>query len=413
MVDAYPRWQIRVVNTLLQERRAVMLTGPRQCGKTTLARGLVSDDFLYRTLDDETIRQAAEADPKSFVTHGAGTLIIDEIQRVPALLPAIKLALDWDNRPGQFLLTGSVAVQNLPSVQESLAGRIANVRLRPLTQAEMTVEHPAFLKAAFGRNFEKGGVHLDRPQLIDAAFRGGYPEAIRLVEQRRSRWHRDYIAALLDRDLRDIAQIQRMDAMRALIRTVAAWSGKLMDVSAIGSGLSIRRATLESYLNALETLYLIERVPAWTRTDYGRVGKRDKVFMTDAGLAASILRWRRADIHLDPDRLGKLFETFVFAELATQIDAADGRYTLHHYRDREKREIDFIIEREDSALLGIEVKASATVTKGDFKHLAWFRDGPGAGTAFTGIVLYSGELTASFGDGLWAVPHSALWQHDS
>ena len=198
--------------------------------------------------------------------------------------------------------------------------------------------------------------------------------------------------------------------MRALIRTVAAWSGKLMDVSAIGSGLSIQRPTLESYLNALETLYLIERVPAWTRTDYGRVGKREKIFMTDAGLAASILRWRRADIDLDPDRLGKLFENFVFAELAAQIDAADGRYALHHYRDREKREIDFLIEREDQALLGIEVKASTTVTKGDFKHLSWFRDGPGAGSAFTGVVLYSGEFSLSFGDGLWAVPHSALWQ---
>ena len=410
MANAYPRWQTQVVKTLLGERRAVVLTGPRQCGKTTLARNLVSEDVLYRTLDDETIRQAAETDPKSFVIHDAQTMIIDEIQRVPALLPAIKLVVDRDNRPGQFLLTGSVAVQKLPSVQESLAGRIGKVRLRPLTQAEMTVGYPTFLDAAFSRNFGKGGRILDRPQLIDVAVRGGYPEAIRLADQRRRRWHRDYIDALLDRDLRDITQIQRMDAMRALIRTVAAWSGKLMDVSAIGSGLSIQRPTLESYLNALETLYLIERVPAWTRTDYGRVGKREKIFMTDAGLAASILRWRRADIDLDPDRLGKLFENFVFAELAAQIDAADGRYALHHYRDREKREIDFLIEREDQALLGIEVKASTTVTKGDFKHLSWFRDGPGAGSAFTGVVLYSGEFSLSFGDGLWAVPHSALWQ---
>ena len=152
-----------------------MLTGPRQCGKTTLARNLVSEDVLYRTLDDETIRQAAETDPKSFVIHDAQTMIIDEIQRVPALLPAIKLVVDRDNRPGQFLLTGSVAVQKLPSVQESLAGRIGKVRLRPLTQAEMTVGYPTFLDAAFSRNFGKGGRILDRPQLIDVAVR----EAIR------------------------------------------------------------------------------------------------------------------------------------------------------------------------------------------------------------------------------------------
>ncbi len=393
----------------MKERRVLVLLGARQCGKTTLAKRLPGKDTEYRTLDDATARESAEADPEGFVEREKGMLIIDEVQRAPALLTAIKQAVDEDPHPGQFLLTGSTNIQSLANVQDSLAGRVANIRLRTLTEAEIGGRRPNFLDHAFKEEFEHGWRVYDRNQVIDIALRGGFPEVLKFDAKARRRWHRDYIAALLQRDLRDIARIHRMEAMRELVRVMAAWSGKYLDVSAIGAGLSIQRPTLESYMNALESLYLVERVPSWTKTDYGRVGKRKKIFMTDSGLMASVLGWNSELVRKDPDRAGKLIESFVFNELAALVDRSDGTYELFHYRDREQREIDFLIEREDGALLGIEVKAAASTRKVDFKHLEWFRDNLAGKRPFVGIVLYAGKFAGSFGGGLWSIPFGAVW----
>ncbi len=388
----------------------MLLTGPRQCGKTTLVRHLASEDTEYRTLDDGMLKEIAEADPQGFIEHDGGMLIIDEVQRVPTLLPAIKKVVDEDTRPGQFLLTGSANVQTLPNVQESLAGRVAKIRLRTLTEGEIRGTQPKFLQRAFDQNFKGGRRIYDRDNILETAFRGGFPEAMVLEGRARRRWHRDYIEALIERDLKDIARIHRHDAMRELVRIMAAWSAKFMDISAIGAGLSIRRPTLESYINALESLYLIERVHPWTKTDYGRVGKHSKLFMTDGGLMASILGWRLDQVRLDADRAGKLVESFAFNELAALVGMGDGEYELYHYRDREQREIDFLIERDDGALLGIEIKAAASTRKDDFKHLAWFRDNLAGDRPFVGIVLYAGKFSGSFGGGLWSVPFGAIWE---
>jgi len=410
MNTIYDRWQEITIDEALKTRRVLLLCGARQCGKTTLARQIAKKDTAYRTLDDLTMRQLAINDPQGFVKHSGKMLIIDEIQRAPDLLSAIKLVVDKNTKPGQYLLTGSANIQSLPGVQESLAGRIRKIRLRPLTQGELLGMQPSFLEKAFKQKFivPKNKVY-DRKTTLDIAFRGGFPEAIKLKEKDRQQWHKDYIAALLERDLNDIAHITRLDAMRKLIHVLAAWSGKFMDISAIGSGLSIRRPTIESYINALEALYIIENVQPWTRTDYERVGKQSKLYMTDSGLMASILRWRMDQVELDADRSGKLIETFIFNELAAQVDANNGKYELFHYRDREQREIDFLIEREDHALLGIKVKAGSGISITDFKHLKWFRDNIAKKRPFIGIVLYSGEHAGSMGDNLWAIPIGALW----
>lgn len=215
--------------------------------------------------------------------------------------------------------------------------------------------------------------------------------------------------ALIERDLHDIARITQQYAMRELVHVLAAWSGKFMDISAIGAGLSIRRPTVESYINALEALYLVERVHPCTRTDYERVGKQSKIYMTDSGLMTAILRYRFNDIELDADRSGKLVETFLFNELAALVDESDGKYQLFHYRDREKREVDFLIERDDKALLGIEIKAGSGISEADFKHLKWFRDNIAKDRLFIGIVLYTGFHSGSMGKQLYAVPMSNLW----
>ena len=391
------------------ERRVLLLNGPRQSGKTTLARELESDQIEYRSLDDGTLREAAENDPQGFIKRRTMTMIIDEVQRVPSLLPAIKKAVDEDTSPGQYLLTGSANIQSLPTVRESLAGRIAKIRLRPLAQGEMKKIAPLFIESAFEQSFSRSHIHCDRDALLEIAFRGGFPEPLTLQDRASKRWHNDYINAILERDLKDIARIHRKNDMQELVKVLATWSGKFMDLSAIGSGLSIKRPTIESYINALETLYLVERISPWTKTDYGRVGKQSKLFMADSGLMTSLLRWKIDQVRLDSDRSGKLIETFAFNELMAQIDAGDSLYSLFHYRDREKREIDFLIEREDNALLGIEIKAGSAIDKNDFKHMTWFKNNIAKNRLFVGVILYTGQFPASFGNDMWAVPFGLLW----
>jgi predicted AAA+ superfamily ATPase len=413
MTKFYTRWQKRIIDGALKTRRVILLSGARQCGKTTLAKQLATADTTYRTLDDLAIRQIAESDPHGFVQHVARMLIIDEVQRVPSLLSAIKKMVDENTRPGQYLLTGSANIQSLPSAQESLAGRIRKIRLRCLTQGELLGVEPSFLDNAFKQNFSKKlKSTYSRKNILELAFRGGFPEVIKLKANERKQWHKDYIAALLERDLKDVAKITQHRAMHDLVNILAAWSGKFMDISAIGAGLSIRRPTIESYINALEALYLVERVYPWINTDYERVGKQSKIYMTDCGLMAAILRWNMSLVEFDPDRSGKLIETFIFNELAAQTDAGDGVYELFHYRDREQHEIDFLIEREDHALLGIEVKAGSKISTADFKHLKWFKDNIAKKRPFVGIVLYSGEYVGSMGENLWAIPYGALWSDD-
>jgi len=405
------RWQKRQIIDRMKKRRVILLTGPRQCGKTTLAQSLDNGAIEYRTLDDDTLLQAALADPQGFVQHKKEILIIDEVQKAPKLLPAIKMVVDLDPRPGQFLLTGSTNLNAIPSASESLAGRISKIRLRPLTQAEVKNATPEFLERAYSGDLEAPTEHADREELLNIGFRGGYPEAMLLDQVDRQQWHEDYLTAILERDLKDVARIHRVDAMRKLIEVTAAWSSKLMAIAGITSKLSIKRPTVESYLAAIEALYLIDRIPAWTKTDYDRVGKQDKLFMTDSGLMASILDWRLDQIRFDADRSGKFIETLAYTEIAAMVDALGG-YKIYHYRDRQNREIDLLIERRgDGALLGIEVKASASVSKSDFKHLIWFQEHMEKDRAFNGIVLYSGNRVLSFGDGLTAVPFSTMWNH--
>lgn len=407
----YERWQKQVIEKSLKIRRVLLLNGARQCGKTTLAKQLAAKNTIYRTLDDPAVYKLAEVDPKGFVQHPDNVmLMIDEIQRAPQLLTAIKLIVDEDTRPGQFLLTGSANIQSLPSTQESLAGRIAKIRLRPLTQGEIVGAKPTFIDRAYAGQIESTySSEFNRKTLLSFSLRGGFPEAVQLPEDDREQWHLDYIDALLERDLKDIAKITQHHDMQELVHTLAAWSGKFMDISAIGAGLSIRRPTIESYINALEALYLVERVHPWTHTDYERVGKQSKIYMTDSGLMSAIMRYQLDQLELDGDRSGKLIETFLFNEIATLIDTSNGKYRLYHYRDREKREIDFLLERSDKALLGIEIKAGSAISESDFKHLKWFRDNIAKDIPFKGIVLYTGTESGSMGKQLYAAPISAMW----
>jgi predicted AAA+ superfamily ATPase len=413
MSKNYTRWQDNIVQQALRSRRVIILAGARQCGKTTLAKNLKLPTTIYRTLDDVTLLDSALNDPHGFVKHGDELMIIDEIQKAPILLQAIKKDVDENPNLGRFLLTGSANIQSLPNVNESLAGRVRKVRLRPLTQGEVQATLPNFLPWAFAQQFPRTYDNDSKDSYITLALRGGYPEPLKIPQiNETQQWYIDYISAIIERDLKDILNIRRQDAMKQLLSILAAWSSKAMDIAAIASGLSLTRPTITTYINALESLYLIEKLPAWPNTDYDRVTKQDKIFMTDTGLMSAILNWRFENVRLNGDQNGKLLETFVFTQLVAHIEAlglGNEKYNIYHYRDREKREIDFIIENAEGAILGVEVKAGSSVSRDSFKHLKWFRDNIIKKKSFIGVILYTGEHIASFGEAMWAVPMNILW----
>lgn len=406
----YNRWQKQNLKEALETWRIGLLIGSRQCGKTTLAKEFSQKDSIYLTLDDPSILAAAQNDPVSFVQNSHQLTIIDEVQRAPILLPTIKKVVDENLRPGQFLLTGSSDIQSLPTTHESLAGRVRKIRLRPLTRGEIFGVDPTFLQRAFNDSFKQSLTAYTRDDILEFIFLGGFPEVQQFSEKNRKLWFIDYINAILDRDLKDITRITQRATAVELIHTVAAWSSKILDMTSIAANLSASRPTIESYLHAIELTFLVERIYPWTRSDYSRIGRRHKIMMGDSGMMCALLNLGIDKTRFDPDRLGKLFETFVYQELVAQVEAHPGQYSIFHFRDRDHHEIDFLITGEDDSFLGIEVKASSTVGVNDFKNLKWFQANITPNKNFRGIVLYAGQQVLSFGPHLKAVPISSFWE---
>lgn len=410
----YSRWQREKVAEALETRRVVLLEGPRQSGKTTLSETFVSKNAVFRSLDESATLKAALDDPADFVRHGDGLMIIDEVQRAPDLLLAIKMDVDRNQEYGRYLLTGSAHIQSLPTVRESLAGRVGKVILRQLSMGEMSGRPADFIPNAFEGKFKTPEIHdgqaLGKSDYITLAMRGGFPEAVRLETARKlKRWHADYLSALADRDLKEIAKIRRRDGLIKLVEVLAAWSSKEVDVVKIGATPRLARATIESYTNALEALYLVERVRPWHSNDYNRIIKRDKIFMTDSGFMSSVLKWGFEDVRMDGDLNGKLVETFVFNQLSAVLDAQEEDFELYHFRDNTGREVDLLVRNERGDIVGIEIKAGSTIDKSTFKHLDWFKRELAAGHGFKSVVLYTGGHVLSFGEDRWAVPICALW----
>ena len=400
------RWMKRPLAELMGARRGVNLTGVRQSGKTTLAGALEFSSVRRYTLDDRIVRQAAERDPSGFVKRAAGeTLVIDEVQKVPDLLDAVKIALDGDDARGQFLLTGSSNIRFAKAVRDSLAGRLGRIRLRTLSLGELNGVPPSFLDCAFGRSFRREYPEMDKRDVIHAGFVGGYPEPLGFADHLRRDWFRTYLDDILQKDVRDVTEIRKLEVLRQIAAWLLARTAQFFTIEELAAKTGIAKVTAETYLDVLGALYLFDKVPAWAKSDYELVGKRPKWIATDAGLVANVLGWNEGEVYLDSTRDGKFVETWVYQQLAALADA-EGGCSISHYRDGKKREIDFLVERDNGGLLGIEVKAGA-VSRGDFNHLSWFAKHL-APASFTGIVLYSSKDTLSFGEGLYAVPLSAL-----
>ena len=293
-------------------------------------------------------------------------------------------------------------------VKDTLAGRLGVVRLRGVTLGEARGHVPGFLKAAFARDFggmERTADALDKRGVIREGFLGGYPEPREFGARARREWYRGYLDDLSTKDIQDVADIRKVGELKAAALWVVAHSAQFFAMEELAAKAGEAKATAENYLEALRGLYLADRVPAWTGSDYGWVGKRPKWVAADAGLMANLLGWNEEEVYLDGGRSGKFAETWVYQQLAALAEA-EGGYSIWHYRDAKKREIDWLVEREDGALLGVEVKAGAAGAE-DFRHLRWFGENAAKGP-FTGIVLYGGQDVLRFGEGYYAVPMGAL-----
>ena len=288
------------------------------------------------------------------------------------------------------------------------------MRLRPLAMGEIAGRPADFIADAFKGEFkapEPSGATVDtKSENISRAMRGGFPEAIAFEDAGKVRnWHEDYLDALLDRDLLEIARIRRREGLARLVEVLAAWSSKEVDIAKIGASPRLDRGTIESYVNALTALHLVERVRPWHSSDYNRIIKRDKIFMSDSGLMSSVLKWNFNEVRAESDLNGKLIETYVFNQLSAILEAQDDTYDLYHYRDKEGREVDLLVKNEKGDIVGIEVKAGSSVDHTMFRHLDWFKSKFSKNCGFTAVVLYSGDQVLSFGDDRWAVPISTLW----
>lgn len=333
----------------------------------------------------------------------------DEVQRAPDLLRAIKISIDNDRRPGRFLLTGSANVLTLPQVSESLAGRMEIVTLLPLSRAEVLCRKPTFLQKAFLGELSKATEIMIGQDLIHSVLVGGYPEMLQRKDSKRRRaWARDYVNAIIQRDVRDIAQVEKLGQMPKLFNVLAHHSGQLTNFTQIGGQIGLDDKTTTKYVAILEQLFLVRRVEPWFRNKLKRLVKTPKLHFLDSGLLAEMLRTGAEHIANDRSILGQILETFVFSEIMKQGGWLEDNCTLHHYRDKDQDEVDIVIENDNGAVVGIEVKAGATVNIGDFKGLRKLADACGKSFKL-GLVLFDDGRVVPFGDRLFAAPISCLW----
>ena len=405
IIDRLARVQIAEA---MADTPVILIKGPRQSGKTTLAQTFQNQSRSFVTLDDETALAGAMDDPVGFM-RGLDDAIIDEIQRAPALLRGIKRSVDQDRRAGRFILTGSADLMTLPIVAESLAGRMETVTLYPFATAEILGRTPTFLTSLFEREIAKVDDPILGSDLIELVLIGGYPEMRkRQAMGRRRIWVREYIDALVRRDVRDISEVEKFDELHQLLRVLAQYAGQLINLAALGRNTNLDAKTVHRYIGLLEQLFLIQRISAWHRNDLKRLVKSPKIAFVDSGIVATLRGASPDTFRLDKTSFGPILESFVFSELVKQIAWSDDNITITHFRDKDGIKVDLILENEARQSVGIEIKASATVRSEDFRGIKKFAQIQGS-RFVAGYVLYDGENVIPFGDRFFAVPISALW----
>jgi uncharacterized protein len=393
----------------LADTRVVAINGARQVGKSTLLHALMKGrPGEERTLDEGTTLAAARADPNRFVRH-SGTLAIDEVQRAPDLMLAIKAAVDRETRPGQFLLSGSARLLGLRGLPDALVGRMETLELWPFSQGELAQHRERFVDALFADVVELDGGGTSRDEYAERLSRGGFPEAVRRDEGRRARFFAAYANDLVDRDVSQLADLPRRAPLHQLLRVLAGRAAQLLKVERLASDAGLPASSVERYLALFEEVFLIKRLAAWTGSGAARAVRMRKVLFVDSGLCGHLQGRTLKRLGRDDAALGPLLENFVLSELARQTGWSQIAARLHHFRTRDGVEVDAVLEASDGRVAGIEVKSAETVRAEDFRglrHLASL-----AGERFhQGVVLYVGDRVLPFGDRLLAAPIDAIWR---
>ncbi len=404
----YDRFAKNRIQEALADTRVVLISGPRQSGKTTLATDIAADEMPFFTLDDATVLASANNDPVGFL-RGLDRAVIDEIQRAPNLLLAIKTEVDNDKSPGRFLLTGSANLMTVPRVADSLAGRMEVVKLLPLSKSEIEGSKSAFLNNAFK------GVHptvesvVLGDDLIEVVLSGGYPEAItRRKWGRKQDWYQSYVDAIVQRDVKDVAQIEQLAIMPKLLNILAEHSGQLVNYSGIGGAIGLNHVTTQKYLGVFESLFIVHTLQPWFTNKLKRLTKSPKLHFFDAGLLAALREISPDIVRKDRTSFGAVLETFVFSELQKIATWSEQRCLFSHFRDKDKNEVDIVLEDRRGQVVGIEVKSSATVSSSDFSGMRKLADA--CGDKFVqGIVLYDHNQVVPFAENMFAAPLSSLW----
>ncbi len=406
----YPRYIEPALKTALADTPVVCVLGPRQVGKTTLVQRM-EPKRDYISFDDQNLLNAASNDPLGFVQALPKNVTLDEVQRVPELLPAIKLSVDQQRTSGQFLLTGSANLLLLPRVQESLAGRIEVIHLHPLSEQEKHGSKKSLLQELLSGQIKprispNAGVVQGVPE---AVCQGGYPEPNTRSEAGARRWFRQYLNAIIQRDVRDIASVHKEDELVRLMELLALRTGNLLNVSNVSGDLGLDRETTEKYITILERLFLVRRLPAWHRNRVKRLIRTPKIHVVDSGLAAMLNRLNIGDWVSHSTDFGAVLESFVVQQLVCLAGWLEDDLVFSHYRDKEKIEVDLVIEQGRN-VWGVEVKRTASLNKKDGAGLV--KLAAQAGRQFKGgILLYSGTSCLPLGvENCFAVPLDRLWR---
>ena len=389
-----------------------LIHGPRQCGKTTLAR-MVGEPrgYSYLSFDSEATLDQALYDPTGFVHDLPRRVILDEVQRAPGLFNALKLVIDRDRLPGRFILTGSSNVLLVPQLGDSLAGRMEIVRLHPFSQGEIAGGGASsFLDTLFSGQFTIRPFERLSGNLAERIAAGGFPAALqRRPGPRRAAWYRNYITLVTERDIKELAKIRSLETLSKLLEVAAIQTAQLFNLSKFASPFRASRNTIRAYLTLLQRLFRIDMLQPWHSNRGKRLVKAPKIHIGDSGIASALLGVNATGLLASRPLLGQLLESFVFQELRRQASFRGEPLRFYHYRDRDGYEVDVVIERGALAVVGVETKAAASVRPSDFRGLRKLR--AAAGDKFAGgVVLYDGETSLPAGDGFYAVPIRALWE---
>lgn len=399
---------IKKLKDALSDTPVILIHGARQTGKSTLIKEAINSfhQAVYVTLDDFTVLSAVKENPNGFLSSFEGNIVLDEVQKAPELFPAIKKIVDEKRKPGQFILSGSSNVLFLPALSESLAGRMEILNLYPFSQNEISENDFDLLDAIFLKHFKAVDLNKKEFNNYEKFLSGGFPEVqTRISGERKDAWFRSYITTILQKDIRELANIEKINDMPKLLQLFATRAGTLTNYAELSRSSGLPQTTLKRYIYLLEATFLIINIPAWSANLSKRLIKTPKLFLTDTGLLSHLVSFTKDKILSDSGLWGRIIENFVLMELMKQITWSNFNINIYHFRTTSGQEVDFILERNNGDIVAVEVKSSAKVEAADFKHIKVVEEEIG-NKFLRGIVFYTGNQIVPFAKNLFAVPIS-------